>query len=292
MILPDFVLPSRANQCWEFSGIDSRERCIDPTHFENYPYQVTYQYNSRGFRDSEWPKTTQELQQAIWCIGDSFTVGIGSPLGHTWPYLLGQALNCRTINVSMDGASNEWIARKALDIIQFIAPKSIIIHWSYTHRREQDKEFLIDLQYRKFYNDVRDTAWPDSSRYSDFDQLPQKVQKELIHGFNMHENMHGVLTLSDEDLRVEHTTASPDEDMQNTLDCIQSLTQSDCKIIHSFIPEFKPKSQGFFSYLHNIDYILEFPRLDWARDHHHYDILTAQHFVHNICSKLMMNSTV
>lgn len=288
MILPDFILPSRVNQCWEFSGMDSIDECLDINHFKAYPHRVVYQYNSRGFRDSEWPDSMQELQQATWCIGDSFTVGIGSPLEHTWPFLLGQALNQRTINVSMDGASNEWIARKALDIIQFIAPESIVIHWSYIHRREKDKESILDSRYSKFYNNVRDAAWPDSFRYSDFHTLPQEIQEELIHFFNMHDQ----LIVSDEDRRIQYTKASIDDDLQNILDCIQSLSDSDCKIIHSFIPGFKPESENFHTCLHSVDYVPEFPRLDWARDGHHYDVLTAQQFVRDISSKLMLNNTV
>ena len=57
MILPDFLLPSRVNKRWEFSGIDSIEQCLDKNHFKNYPHPITYSYNSRGFRDNEWPES-------------------------------------------------------------------------------------------------------------------------------------------------------------------------------------------------------------------------------------------
>ena len=36
----------------------------------------------------------------------------------------------------MDGASNNWIARKAIEILKTINPYALVIHWSYTQRRE------------------------------------------------------------------------------------------------------------------------------------------------------------
>jgi hypothetical protein len=136
MILPDFVLPTRVCQTWSYSGIDSLELCVDKKHFKSYPHTITYNYNSRGFRDAEWPDTIEELKQAIWCVGDSFTVGIGSPVEHTWPYQVSKLLNCQIINVSQDGASNMWIAKQALGIRAVFPTTKIVVQWSFLHRRE------------------------------------------------------------------------------------------------------------------------------------------------------------
>jgi hypothetical protein len=103
---------------WSESGMDSKEGCRNKQHFDSYPYAVEYRYNSRGYRDSEWPPTIEELKQCIWCVGDSFTVGLGSPLAHTWVNILQQRTGIRCINVSMDGASNEWMIRKINRILQ------------------------------------------------------------------------------------------------------------------------------------------------------------------------------
>ena len=148
IILPDLVLPSRVNQCWEYSGLDSIEHCRDKNHFKQYPYPITYDYNSRGFRDQEWPESVEELKNAIWCVGDSFTVGLGSPIEHTWPWLLQKQTGRRVINISMDGASNNWIARRANLIQKEIAPDNIVIMWSYVHRREHQNSELDDEQRR------------------------------------------------------------------------------------------------------------------------------------------------
>ena len=88
MLLPDFILRSRQNELFTESGLDTLKDCLDNTHYKNYPHQIEYKYNSRGYRDAEWPNTITELQDAIWCFGDSFTVGIGSPLNHTWVNIL------------------------------------------------------------------------------------------------------------------------------------------------------------------------------------------------------------
>ena len=147
-VLSDLVLPQRQNQHWEYSGIDSPDHCYDPVHFQNYPHSISYHYNSRGFRDAEWPQDQRQLQQAIWCVGDSFTVGLGLALPDIWPQLLSKQANQRTINVSMDGASNQWISRRARDICQAVQPQSLVVHWSFLHRRELDNAELNDEQRR------------------------------------------------------------------------------------------------------------------------------------------------
>jgi hypothetical protein len=144
LILPDFILSSRVNQCWQYSGIDSPDQCLDKSHFKQYPHSISYRYNSRGFRDQEWPESIEELKNAIWCIGDSFTVGLGSPIEHTWPWLLQKQTGRRVINVSMDGASNNWIARRTAVLQKEIAPKNTVIMWSYLHRREHEDCGLND----------------------------------------------------------------------------------------------------------------------------------------------------
>jgi len=144
MILSDLILANRSNQNWKYSGMDHIDKCLNKLHFASYPYKITYDYNSRGFRDQEWPESVTELKNAIWCIGDSFTVGLGSPLAHTWPTRLATVSNQQIINVSMDGASNEWMARTAEKIIEAVNPKNLVIMWSYTHRRENNNTLLDD----------------------------------------------------------------------------------------------------------------------------------------------------
>lgn len=235
MILPDFILPSRVNQHWQYLGIDSIEECLDKKWFKKYPYNVEYHYNSRGFRDSKWPESIEELKQAIWCIGDSFTVGLGAPVEHTWPCLLQQHTGMRTINLSMDGASNNWISRKTIGILKEISPKNIIIHWSYISRREETIESTLNRLWNNLYRDCKDPSWPPCNTVADFDQLPEYIKTEIltVHG--------GLPVVTDEDRRLDNEPyATNKDDIKNTLSCI-SQVNSYCKstrIIHSFIPGF------------------------------------------------------
>jgi len=276
MIFPDFVLPSRANQCWQTTGMDSKELCRDLQHYQSYPHQIEYRYNNRGYRDDAWPDV---LQDAVWCVGDSFTVGIGSPRSHTWPYLLQQALGRRTINVSMDGASNNWIARRAIRIIEQVRPQLMILHWSYVNRRERDIEVELDEAWNTFYQAVRDPNWPDCRR-QDLHLLPEHIQHELnqVHGWKN--------TTIPDDARLIHVTRTTEQDdIQNTLDCIQAVNESadNTQIIHSFIPDFVPDEfKGVIESQVSGLVIPETVALDLARDGHHYDVATAKWLVDQI----------
>jgi hypothetical protein len=148
-MLSDVCISEFKNMTEHYTGIDSIELCLNKKHFENYPYTLSYKYNSRGFRDDEWP---DNLKDCIWCIGDSFTVGLGSPIEHTWTNVLQKSIQIRTINVSMNGASNNWIARQAVQILKEVQPKNMIIMWSYFHRREVFTKNLTDLQRRLRFN--------------------------------------------------------------------------------------------------------------------------------------------
>jgi hypothetical protein len=142
MLLPELFLTSRAGTTHGYStGTDSIRDCLDRAHYRAYPHKITYQFNSRGFRDREWP---DDVKSAIWCLGDSFTVGVGSPIDHNWTRQV--ELTCRqsTINISLDGASNDWIARQARNIIRTVQPRNMIIMWSYVHRREDPNSELSD----------------------------------------------------------------------------------------------------------------------------------------------------
>lgn len=139
--IKELILSQTANGIDITSGIDSIEYCKDPSRYRSYNKLVMYQYNYMGYRDEDWP---EDLLNNIWSVGDSFTVGLGQPLEETWPKLLSKKLNQRIINVSMNGASNDWIARRATYILTRFAPKVLLIQWSYLHRREDTNTDLLD----------------------------------------------------------------------------------------------------------------------------------------------------
>ena len=114
------------------SNMDTLEHCSDKDHFLSYTKDISCRYNSRGFRDHEWP---EDLSDVVWCVGDSFTVGIGQPFEETWPQLLQQKLGIRCINVSENGCSNDTISLRVNEIVNTYKPKLIVIMWSYFSRR-------------------------------------------------------------------------------------------------------------------------------------------------------------
>lgn len=280
MFLNDFYLASRANCTTEYTGIDSYDHCIYKQHFENYPYEISYKYNNRGFRDLDWPETFDALQQAIWCVGDSFTVGLGSPESHAWPYILQSRTQKRTINVSMDGASNSWIARKSIRILEQVAPNLMVIQWSYVSRRELDINALLDRRWNMTYAGARQAGWPDCTRQqiwlleSPFADQIQKIYQHWIQN-----------QFLDEEIRVPYSNCTDQEDINNTLDCIKQVIKANdhTRIIHSFVPDFVPtKFKGYIESQIPGLVIPEITKLDLARDGHHYDRLTSNWVVDQI----------
>jgi hypothetical protein len=227
-----------------YSGIDSPQLAPNKNHFNNYPYEVEYLFNSRGFRDLEWPTDYEEAQRSIWCVGDSFAVGLGSPRSHTWTYILEQQTGTRCINVSMDGASNSWIARHAIDIIETVKPKVVIIQWTYFHRRESKDSTLLDEERRLHYIPSRATLDTDND-YLDFKQNASAVEKAA--------NKHGTKLVY---------SFIPNAYYKNC----ESLSFHNSKLEESNLSDYVSASSAMF---------FGYEVLDYARDSHHYDIKTA-----------------
>jgi hypothetical protein len=167
--LSKLFLPQLCNQKFDYFGIDCLDLCLDKQLFTQWPHVIDYGYNSRGFRDNEWP---QELgSDTIWCLGDSFTVGLGSCFSHTWPQTLSRHSQHRVVNISMDGASNQWIARNVCDVYDLARPDNIVIMWSYLHRREKHNFDSSDLKRRQHY--VKSTVAEDYANFNDCRKLVQ-----------------------------------------------------------------------------------------------------------------------
>ena len=295
MILPTFIIQSKQNKSYDYSGLDSKEHCRDPVHFENYPYNITYHYNSRGYRDIEWPSSLSELHNSIWCIGDSFTVGLGAPFEHTWPYQLSAITGVRCINVSMDGASNDWIARKSLNVLDDIKPETMIIQWSYIHRREaarcgvtdEDRRIhathsTLDEDYDNFlknYNLVMsssgstkiiNTFVPDWHPTSKIYDTSLQEYWDLFKGSGWGEPPRSKMELN----------LLPKSVMEELHDC--GIYQT----IESYCNSSTVKFYKFLDSEIERNNILTYSVLDVARDGHHYDVKTANSLANIIFNKL------
>lgn len=156
------------------SGIDCYEDCLDKKHFRNYPKEITYQYNSRGFRDLEWPN---DLTDVIWCVGDSFTTGIGQPFKETWPQILEKKIGKRCLNIGEDGCSNDMMRLRAEEIVKKYNPKLIIIMWSYISRRlSNGKNIHYDYKDFNSESDLKNFL----SNFNKIDKLPVKILHTAI----------------------------------------------------------------------------------------------------------------
>jgi len=282
MILPDLTIPSRINQRLKYSGIDTLEWCYDQEHFLNYPHSIEYVYNSRGFRDKEWPVSLTELQEAVWCVGDSFTAGIGQPLEHIWPNVLAKRINQRSINVSMDGASNDWICRRACDIANTINPKIIVIMWSYIHRQENSNNQLDDEQ-RRIYASKQSQS--------------QEIQQWLVLVDRVRNIANKVVQLSIPDFMLKQIPDIWQSIKDPSWPCCPKTLQ-DLENLPSWIRKELKESHSAYDHIKSL-LILNEPyvrlpeeiiyidkRLDWARDYHHFDILTSQWVVDQIEDRL------
>lgn len=267
MILPDLRLQSRQNQQWQFSGMDHYSYCQDKKHFRSYPHKVEYVYNSRGFRDQEWPESLQDLKQAIWCVGDSFTVGLGSPQSHTWPARLSALTGRRTLNVSMDGASNQWISRIARQIIDQVNPTDIVIMWSYTHRREHPDTTLNDEDRRIFA--IKDQKnYNENQNWEDFQTCRKTVESVSIKAQFAVPNFHGLENFSVAECW-DRICGDSWPKAPITVNQLQSLPQW-------ILDELKNLHNCFDIIQHALSQdVIEVKKLDLARDGHHFDLITA-----------------
>lgn len=112
-------------------GLDSPEHCFNRKHFDSYG-PVHYQFNELGYRHGNPDYRGDE----ILAIGDSFTVGLGVNQAETWPEQLSRLLDYPVLNFSLNGASNDWIARKTELLLKYFRPRCVIVHYSFTNRRE------------------------------------------------------------------------------------------------------------------------------------------------------------
>jgi hypothetical protein len=156
------------------SGMDTLEECFDKDHYQSYTKDVSYRYNSRGFRDNEWP---EDLSDAIWCVGDSFTVGIGQPFEETWPHLLGKRLGKKCLNIGEDGCANDTIALRIQEICKLHSPKFVVVMWSYLARRRINNK---NVHHDKKHFGNKEDMENFSKNFKIVNELPTNIINLLI----------------------------------------------------------------------------------------------------------------
>lgn len=167
-----------ANLTCDTLGHDSLEHCFNKEHYNTYPVPVDYCFNSIGYRTKP---VSQFRGNEILAIGDSFTLGLGVAKHHAWPEQLSQLLGYPVLNFSLNGASNDWMARKTQQLLNWFTPPAVVVHYSFSHRRENPNLDWADDERTEcdpFYSDHENYAnWRKAFDY--FAQLNIPV----VHGF-------------------------------------------------------------------------------------------------------------
>lgn len=275
-ILPEVRVTEWSMLKTKYSGIDSLGECLDRQWFQQWQYLIDYQYNRRGFRDLEWPA---DLSGRVWCVGDSFTAGIGSPFNHTWPNVFSNKTAQQVINISMDGASNNWMARKCCEIYTEVQPKTFVIMWSYIHRREEPNAEKSDYNRRIFQC--------NTSIEQDYENLNDCRQLVKMHCVNSNiielivPGWRPGLTQSDYNKIRDSSWPVLITDINNQpriLEELERVHHQDTELILERIAAEKKFA--------TIDQIIQVPQLDRARDGHHFDIVTASWVAEQLALKL------
>ncbi len=121
-------------------GMDHRKFCANTRVFDRHP-AVTYEFNEIGFRTH---LVNYIKSDAILVLGDSFTLGVGVNASHRYTDMLEQQLSHQVLNFSLNGASNDWIARTLPKLLKLFCPRAIIIHYTFSHRRELPRPDWLD----------------------------------------------------------------------------------------------------------------------------------------------------
>lgn len=146
------------NMTYQTFGLDSEEHCFDKEFFKKYPYSVHYSFNELGFRERP---IEQYKTNSILTIGDSFTLGLGLPFELTYPQQLEKSLGKQVLNFSLNGASNDWIYRKLKILLDYFTPTAIVVHYTFSHRRENVRT--------DWFDDERTVQYTKSTEIEDLD---------------------------------------------------------------------------------------------------------------------------
>jgi hypothetical protein len=115
---------------------------------------VEYRFNRWGYR-GDWG--LEHVNDAIWCLGDSQTLGLGVPEHQTWPVLLANKLNQRTINMAVAGCSNDTMSRLLLTAGLHYRPRAVLMLVAAPNRREIFSENSVLTCFPRLKDHMPDT---------------------------------------------------------------------------------------------------------------------------------------
>jgi hypothetical protein len=182
----------------------------------------------------------------------------------------------------MDGASNTWILRKANELLDQLQPKAIVIHLSYIHRGENPNDSLSDHDRRQFVKagEIHTPLWISQLQHSIL-KLNQrcghtKIVYSFIPGWAVEK------TFAHEWAKIAGADWGP---VPQSLDAWQSVSST----VEKELVEFGSRDL-FLNWAQLLDsmplFVPEFEIQDWARDHHHYGLVTAENFALSVAQLL------
>jgi hypothetical protein len=282
MILPELILSTWQNESVKQISTDTVKLCLDKKLFDSYPDDISYNFNSRGFRDDEWPESIEELQKCIWCFGDSQTMGTGNALDHTWFRILQNKTDTRCINISMEGASNDWIVRKINQVLAEISPQLIVVQWSFLHRTEDNNINLDDEQRRIAYMKNIST----DHQIDNFKKLRATIdtaQTSVIESFNP--KSVPIYTRHEFEKQIQAVQGVDWPDLINmSFDEVKNIDITLIKELEKI--GIYDKVLEYLKYKNILPDILKVEQIDYARDGYHYGPMTAEKFVDDVMIKI------
>ena len=106
-----------------------------PRKFQEYgPEDIIYKFNQYGFRSDEF---VDDGRDSIMSVGDSFTMCLGVPDDHSWPYILSKKFtDCKNYNLGLAASSSDYVVRAVSKTIDILKPKAVFVFWPGLSSRE------------------------------------------------------------------------------------------------------------------------------------------------------------
>jgi hypothetical protein len=180
----------------------------------------------------------------------------------------------------MDGASNDWIARKVLRLLETITPRCIIIQWTYVERAEDTDDTKIDENRRLAYTDLDNKVY-----LHNFDKNLDAVNTAVTTTKLIHSMIPGAYRIENEEFfnikwkKLSGDTWPTAPRTKLEFDSLPVNIKEELSTYDFY--------NDYYEYIHLTDSairnnIIQLTQVDLARDGHHYDKATATNFVSDL----------
>lgn len=186
-----------ANSSCEWDYFDTSDK-FEKNKKENYSLleknkwlekQITYSYNSHGFRSEEFESDVN----SVLFMGCSLTFGTGLPLEETYNYIIAKKLKMNFFNVALGGSSNDTAFRFGYHYIPTLKPKLVILaspeitrlelcdNNTVLYYRSQMKIYQMDTFYKKWILDDTNSLLNQQKNILALENLCLKNNTRFIH---------------------------------------------------------------------------------------------------------------